>query len=123
MRRKTTALVLDWTKLVSRHKVDRCAHHWVSDESIRAAIASLRFDDPRKPHSEKTNRAERIAAIVVMMDAGVVFPPLYMRVERRSIRLGDGHHRLRAYQYRNRIDAIPVRAYGWLSTIRHAVVA
>lgn len=92
-------------------KIFRCAHHWVSDESIAEAWRSGHFDDPRIPWTETTHRAARIAAIAKLMEEGARFPPLYAFAHTRRHRLHelalrDGHHRLRALQYLGRTDSI-----------------
>ena len=99
---------VDWRELASRYKVSRCAYHWVDDASIAAALEHFRFDDPAVPHTPGTHRAHRIASIIRMMEAGVVFDPLQLTLEGRRAHLKDGHHRLRAYQYRKALEEIPV---------------
>ena len=90
------------------HSVPACAHAWVTDASILEAIEHFHFDDPAVPHTEATHRARRIASIVVMMEAGVEFHPLKLKPRDGTLYLSDGHHRLRAYQYRRALGSIPV---------------
>lgn len=100
-------ITLNWSLLTLRHNVQPCVHGWVSDASIADALAHLRFDDPAVPHHRRTNRAQRIASIVAMMDAGVTFDPVRIGARRTGVVLKDGHHRLRAYQFRWALSAIP----------------
>jgi hypothetical protein len=52
-------LLLDWQKLSANHTVSRCAHHWVTDQSIAQSLEHFHFDDPSIPHHRETHRADR----------------------------------------------------------------
>jgi ParB-like nuclease domain len=99
---------VDWNTLCAQHQVEACAHAWVTDASIAQSLEHLHFDDPAVPHHRRTHRANRIASIVLMMEAGVRFDALRVRHVGDEIHLLDGHHRLRAYQFRRKLDCIPV---------------
>ncbi len=111
------------------HGVDvfECAHGWVDDASIAYEVAHGEDQDLARPHSEITNRAGRIATIVRMMERGVVFDPLFLRVseidgELHQVHLADGHHRLRAVQWRaafcNSHTELSFNVGGDLETVR-----
>ena len=111
------------------HGVDvfECAHGWVDDASIAYEVAHGEDHDLLTPHEAGTNRAGRIATIVRMLQRGVVFDPLFLRVGERdghlaTIHLADGHHRLRAVQWQAAFgDGSPVLACnvgGDLLTVR-----
>jgi hypothetical protein len=117
-------LLLDWQKLSANHTVSRCAHHWVTDQSIAQSLEHFHFDDPSIPHHRETHRADRIASILLMMEAGIVFPPLQIFVNPNGhVHIRDGHHRLRAFQYLGKTAVIKVAARGNVAAIQHAVVS
>lgn len=112
--------ILDWSKVeqIDSLTVPACAHHWVSDRSIRQAIDERNFDDPGIPWTEQTHRAARIATIALMMQAGVSFRPLHLFAGRKEIIIRDGNHRLRSYQFNQQLRHIPAYLYGNTSVFK-----
>jgi hypothetical protein len=110
---RTFQTTIDWRALTETYQVSRCCYHWVTDESITEALRHLHFDDPAVPHTPETNRARRIASIVLLMKAGVAFDPLLIKVSGTKVHLKDGHHRLRAHQFRGTLSRIRVCVYGY----------
>ena len=111
MRRHATegaVFTVDWSEVEACNLVQPCVHSWVSDESIAYALEHLVFDDPAIPHHSGTHRANRIASIIRMMEAGVEFDPIKIALTSDGIHIHDGHHRLRSYQYRRRLDRVPI---------------
>ena len=107
-------------------EVFECAHAWVDDASISYEFSFGQDQDLARPHSEITNRAGRIATMVRMMERGVRFDPLFLRVGERDgrlalLHLADGHHRLRAVQWQiafcNRAPEISFNVGGNLATV------
>jgi ParB-like nuclease domain len=120
--RRRKLVTVNWNVLTSICTVQPCAHSWVTDESITQSLEHLHFDDPAVPHHQRTHRANRIASIIMMIDAGIVFNPLYLKITSQGVHIADGHHRLRAFQYLKSLDSIPVEVKGSLRRIRHAIV-
>lgn len=115
-------LNVNWYLLQQTHTVQECCHHWVTDESITYSLNHFHFDDPSIPHNEKTHRANRIASMIRMIEGGITFKPLRIRITNGNVHLSDGHHRLRAYQYLNKLHCINIKARGDITSIKNAVI-
>jgi hypothetical protein len=118
----STVLIVDWEAMSAKHGI-RCCHHWVTDESIRESLSRCMFDDLRRPHTGSTHRANRIANIISMMQIGVEFKPLLIKVTRHGVRLSDGNHRLRALEFLGKCKRVPIKVRGDYKILKEFVVS
>jgi hypothetical protein len=90
-------LDLDYPK-----KFPNGAMHWVNDESIRACLEGMHFEDVScdiNKQGGEHNHAARIATLVTMIRSGVELHRIHIHITKRHLNFEDGNHRLRAFQF------------------------
>ena len=114
--------LLNWSAVRAtpyEFKIEGC--DWITDASLQECFLLGNFEDVNQPLSKESHHAARIASLIALLEAGQALNPMWIRVDTK-IRIMDGSHRLRAYQYLGRTDAIPAIVTGNIDVLRHAMI-
>jgi hypothetical protein len=110
--------VVNWNVLEAGPvPIKRRGCDWINDHSIIMCLAAGRLEDVRAPQTAHSHHASRVASLVTLIRAGVVLDPIHLHIGRK-IAIYDGNHRVRAYQFCERMDCVPAKLTGNVKKLR-----
>jgi hypothetical protein len=104
----------------SRCQISRGSWHWIADADIQRCLDTGHFENVNRPRiPRKSHDAARVASLVRILRSGNALDPILVALTRRNLdgidprlfklEFIDGNHRFRAYQFLNRLTAIPCK--------------
>jgi ParB-like nuclease family protein len=117
-------------KIIASHRrVKFSGCDWITSESIEAALTAHLFEDVLIPQTSQSHHNERIASLINMIQCGISLDHIHVHIHKNTVKLYDGSHRLRAYEYLNMLDDIPCIVTGNKALIspyintRHTIIS
>lgn len=112
--KKAKIWVISWNEFLENgYPVKPGGCEFVTTESINQCLARGHFEDARVPQTKASHHAARIAWLIkYIIETGNTLDPIHIHVSKKKAYVFDGSHRLRAYQYLHRDNAMPVLVTG-----------
>jgi hypothetical protein len=108
---KALETVVSWERILSLKIPLRQGCAWISDESIHHCFKTNLLEDARKPQTEYSHHAARVAWLVKRFISGDKIEPIHLHISDHKLSIYDGTHRVRASQFCG-IDNIPAKITG-----------
>lgn len=110
----------------SKNLVECSGCDWISSESISDCLDNNHVEDATVPQDINSHHAARIAHLVQSVMARENVAKIHIHVKQSTsqvkVLIFDGSHRIRAYQYLNRLDCVGAVITGLVSEVRKFVV-
>lgn len=101
--------------LKMRHPSKLPGCDWITYESIQECLDTGNIEDTTTPQCPTSHHAARIAHLVLKLRAGETLDPIHLHCGPKRVSIWDGSHRLRAYQFTQKLSSIPVILTGGLA--------
>jgi hypothetical protein len=110
----------------SKNLVEYSGCDWISSESILECLDNNHVEDATVPQDINSHHAARIAHLIQSIQAGEKVAKIHIHVRRSTsnikVLIFDGSHRLRAYQYLDKLDCVGAVITGLVSEVKRFVV-